>query len=233
MIFPILLKTDADVRSDESVHYVVASNGVFHVADTETHRAVTRTEGPIPGLVPERESLRLRFPPVPATVLRPVLGFFRQVYEDHRGEGIVILFYRPDDLSYRVGVPQQTILGYQRWDGEWRAYLGLRYGSAPRPRGYLRFGTVHSHAETSAGASHTDCADERLQDGLHVVYGHIDRPEPSCSAAYVANGTRFIVDPDDVVEPCRVPADPANPSWMVQVHREETGIVPADVETRR
>jgi hypothetical protein len=225
-MFPILLKTDRDVGSKDSMYYIVASTGVYLVVDTEMYRAVTRCEGEIAGLLPERETLRLKFPPVPATILGPVLGFFRQVYEEHGGEGVVVLFYRPDTRTFRVGVPRQTIPGYRRWDGAWRAYLRLHYEHVERPPGYLRFGTIHSHAETSAYASHEDCEDEQGQDGLHVVYGHIHRADPSRSACFVANGARFELDPDDVVERCRVPAETSNPGWMSQVHREETGIVP-------
>jgi hypothetical protein len=225
MKFPVLLKTGSDVESGEALHYLVAANGVFKIVETETYRAVTRNDGLIPELLPEKECLRLRFPRVPASILREVLAFLREVFVHHGGEGIVILFYRPEAHTFRVGIPRQMIPGYRRWDGSWRAYLRLRYEHAPRPPGYLCFGTIHSHADTSAGSTEIDCADEQFQDGLHVVYGNIDRSEPSRSASFVASGVRFSLDPDDVLEPCPVPDSRPDPAWMARVHREETGIV--------
>ena len=68
--------------------------------------------------------------------------------------------------------------------------------------------------------------EEEFQDGLHVVYGHVDRREPSCSATFVAHGVRFLLDPEDVVEPCRVPERSPDPEWMARVQREEMGITP-------
>ena len=226
MMFPVLLKTAPEVGSKESLYYLVASNGVFRVVDTDIYRAVTKVDGEIPGLLSEAESLSLRFPPVPSTVLGPILAFLRGVFEEHGGEGIVFLFYRPDTRTFRVGVPGQTIPGYRRWDGSWRAYLGLQYGHVQHPPGYLRLGTIHSHASGDARASHIDCEDERFQDGMHLVYGHIDRSAPSRAASIVANGTRFELEPEDVVEWCPVPTTPANPDWMARVERVETGIVP-------
>jgi hypothetical protein len=221
--FPILLKTDASVRSDETLYYVVASNGIFQVREAGMYRAVTRAEKPVPGLLPEKEQLEFTFPRLPVALLREVLGFFVAVYGEHGGEAIVILFYRPESRTYRVDVPRQTIPGYRRWDGRWRAHRRLSYGEVARPPGYRRFGTIHSHADSPAYASEIDCADERFQDGLHVVFGDLDRSEPSRSACFVANGVRFPLHPDDVLERCAVPDGPADAEWLVRVGREETG----------
>jgi hypothetical protein len=221
MKVPILLKTDAGVDSDETLHYVVASNGIFQVRRTETYHAVTRVERPVPGLLIEQERLRLLCPRVPAALLEGVLAFFRTVYEEHRAEAVVILFYRPESRAYRVVVPDQTIPGYWRSDGRWQSFLRLSYREVRRPSGYLRFGTIHSHADLAAFASLTDQEDERFGDGLHIVYGHVDRREPSRSTAFVVNDVRFGLVPDDVLEPCRIPDRPAPPGWMARVRRED------------
>ena len=88
-----------------------------------------------------------------------------------------------------------------------------------RPAGYLRFGTVHSHAHLPAGASATDCDDERHEDGLHLVYGDLHRREPSRSACFVANGARFALDCDEVMPSCPIPRGEPDPKWMAQVRR--------------
>ena len=219
MSFPVLLKRDEGVASDETLYYLVAANGLFQVRRTETYVAVTEARGDLPGLLPEYARLRLDVPRLPVELLEPVLSFFRAVFEEHGGEAIVILFYSPATRSFRAVVPEQRIPGYER-NGVWHSLLQLDYGDAERPSGYLRFGSIHSHADTAAYASETDCADERHMDGLHVVYGHVDRREPSRSAAFVVNGRRFPLAPDEVLEPCSVPDHGAPEQWMARVERK-------------
>lgn len=222
MNFPVLLKTDPDVRSDEAIYYLVAANGLFQVRRTESYEAVTRVTGTVPGLCEQEEYVELDIPLLPRALVRRVLAFFRAVYERYSGEAIVILFYQPETCTYRVVAPPQQIPGYWTWDRRWRAYLKLSYREVERPAGYLRFGTIHSHAEFAACASDTDWADERFGDGLHIVFGHMDRAEPSRSACFVANAARFPLDADDVMARCDVPQAAPEPSWMAQVSRIES-----------
>ncbi len=220
MNFPVLLKTGPEIRSDESIYYLVAANGVFQVRTTSCYRAVTRAEGAIPGLCPQAEYALLDLPALPRSLIREVLAFFYAVYSRHGGEAIVILFYRPEARSFRALAPPQNIPGYRGWDGRWRAQLQLSYGQLERPAGYLRFGTIHSHAHLPACASDTDCDDERHEDGLHLVYGDLHRREPSRSACFVANGARFALDCDKIMPSCPVPQSEPDPKWMARVQRE-------------
>jgi len=214
--FPVILRSSPATRLDARLYYEVAANGVFQVKETATYRAVTRVAG-VPGLAPGEENLELRFPPLPAALLEPVLAFFREVYERFGGEAIVILFHRADTDEYRVAVPEQQIPCYRGHDGRWWPYLELDYGDVARPEGFLRFGTIHSHAAQAAYASATDCEDERFQDGLHVVYGHLDRSEPSRAASFVAGGVRFPLAPERALEACAVPQRPAPAGWLARV----------------
>jgi hypothetical protein len=214
--FPVILRTSPDARHDARLYYEVAANGVFQVKETATYRAVTRVDG-VPGLQPGEQRLEIRFAPLPAALLEDVLAFFREVYERFDGEAIVILFHHPHTGEYRVAVPLQRIPGYYDGNGRWRAYLELDYAEASRPGGFLRFGTIHSHAELAAYASATDCEDERFQDGLHVVYGHLHRQEPSRAAAFVAGGVRFALEPEQALERCEVPPRAARSDWMARV----------------
>ena len=217
MEFPIVLKKHEHFRDPGQLFYEVAANGLFQVRETATHRAVTKVEGGIPGLLPERERVDLRFPPLPATLLIEVIAFFDEIYRRHRGEGIVILFFDPAREEFRVGVPPQKISGYTDSQGRWRPDYRLRYGNVARPEGFVRFGSIHSHASLAAYASHTDCEDEKFEDGLHVVFGSFASETLTRSASYVANGRRFHVDADDVLEACEPTGDAAPVEWMAQV----------------
>ncbi len=221
MKFPIVLNDEQFVEPSASLYYVVGENGVFQVRETPLYRAVTQVESSIPGLLPVEESVELSFPSLPAALLGEVLAFFRAVYEEHGGEAMVILFVEPQSGRYAVGVPPQTVPGYRLPDGRWRGVYRLDYGVCPRPQGMLRFGTIHSHGDLPAYASSTDCDDERFEDGLNVVFGHVHRTHPSRSAAFTANRVRFELDPDDVLERCHVPEHAARPEWMARVERDE------------
>lgn len=219
---PVLLKTEPELNADERLYYEIASNGVFQVKDTEIFRAVTRVTRSVPGLYPSREKLQLRFPPLPAALIDPVLAFFLEVYERYEGEAIVLLYYRPESQEYRALVPPQHISGYRDAYGNPRAYLRLDYGSVARPKGFRAFGTVHSHADLSAYASGVDCDDERFGDGLHVVFGHFGTSALSRCAAFVASGRRFHVEPDHVLPECVSPEGVAPEEWMQAVSFEES-----------
>ena len=217
MSFPIVFKTKEGFRDPGRLYYEVASNGVFQVREAATHRAVTRVESGIPGLLTETEHVDLRFPALPATLLERVLAFFDEVYRRFRGEAIVILFYNPDTQEFRVGVPHQRISGYFDSLGRWWPDYRLSYESAERPEGFVRFGTVHSHASLAAYASHVDCEDEKFEDGLHVVFGSFASEKLTRSASFVANGRRFPVDLEEVLESCEVPDGEPPEGWMDQV----------------
>jgi hypothetical protein len=219
---PVLLKTEAEVHTDQKRYYEVASNGIFQITDTELFRAITRTTRDVPGLYPSRERLEMRFPPLPNESLEEVLAFFAEVNQRFEGEAIVMIFFDPKARSYCFDAPPQRIPGYRDYRGKLRAYLRLDYGAAPRPEGHLLFGTIHSHADLSAYSSGVDCDDERFGDGLHVVYGHFGSSALSRSAAFVTGGRRFHVEPAQVLPECRIPEEPARSDWMDRVVFEET-----------
>jgi len=216
-MFPIVVKRPTYVEPAAGVYYLVAENGVFQVRDTPLYRGVTRVTGGVPGLLPEHEHLRLKFPRLPRAVIEDVIALFEEAYRRWRGEAMVFVFYRAETREFRVDVPVQTLPARKTSEGRWLADLAVRYGDAARPSGFVQLGTAHSHAELSASASGIDCADERYEDGLHIVFGSFAAGELSVSAAFVANGVRFLVDPADVLEPYRRPARAARPEWIARV----------------
>ncbi len=221
MKLPIVFNIDGVEEPDTNLFFKIAANGIFKVRKTPFYRATTRTDAHVPGLLPGQDELEYELPRLPKALLEDTLAFFAHVYREHRGEAIVILFYNHENQEYRIGVPPQRVPGYYLHNGDWRAYLELDYGVAPRPEGFLRLGTIHSHAYMSAYASATDHADESHEDGLHIVYGAIDRVEPSRCAAFVADKVRFNIEPDEILEPCSVPDRDAPPAWMDQVQRKK------------
>lgn len=222
LVFPIRLKTDTAAAPPGNLYYEVAANGIFQVRDTKTHRAVTRAEHDVPGLQAAEETIELRFPRIPRALAEDVLAFFYEVHHRWMGEAIVILFYDPERETFEIGVPPQTIAAYTDSAGRSITDHHLEYGEVARPPGFLRLGTIHSHGSLPAYASHTDCEDERYEDGLHVVFGHLTASQISRSAAFVASGRRFPLDPDEVLEPAEIPAREAPEAWLAQVEFVES-----------
>ena len=225
--FPVVIKThdgnspEEQAALESRIHYVVAASGVFQVRDLATHRSVTRVSNRIPGLPDEIEGVELRAPRLPRWLLEDTLAFFNEVYLQYGGEAIVVPFYDPRTREFSVGVPQQRICGYvdyygRRWPGSRLDYQGVEL-----PEGHVRFGTIHSHADMGAYASHTDCQDEQYEDGLHVVFGSFRSHELTRSASFVAGGRRFELEPDLVLEPCSLPTRGAPPGWMDRVEHVE------------
>jgi hypothetical protein len=217
--FPVVLRAPGVSPPACSLYYEVAANGVFQVRDTPLYRAVTRAGDLVPGLLPERERLRLKCPRLPRADVEELLVFFDAVYRRHRGEAVALLFFCAETMQYRVAVPPQWLVGRRGHDGRWRADYALRYGGALRPPGFVRLGTVHSHADLPAYASGVDAADESFEDGLHVVFGDFGSERLSVVAAFVANGVRFRLDAEEVLEPGVLYARPPRSDWMSRVQR--------------
>jgi hypothetical protein len=220
-MLPVIFKKKGVPQPETSLYHEVASNGIFQVRDTPIYRAVVRTDGPIPGLLREEETLEIRFPHLPTPLVEEVLAFLREAYDRYGGEAMVVIYYSPESSEFRVRVPPQTIPAYRDRHGRWRAQLRLRYGPVGGPPGFVRLGTIHSHADLPAYSSHTDCDDERFEDGLHITFGHMHRRVASASAAFVTNGARFRLGVSEVVKDCTIPERPACRDWMGRIELEE------------
>jgi hypothetical protein len=216
MKFPVVLKRPSARPPSAPLYYVVASNGVFQVRRTASYEAVTRACGPIPGLQPEEERLEFDWPPLGPRLIEDVLAFFLEVYRCYGAEAIVLLFYEPRSRRFLASAPPQRTYGSKGSKSRWSSIHRLTYQNTALPPGYLRFGTIHHHCALPAFASETDREDE-CADGLHIVFGNLDRPHLSVEAAFVANGVRFRLDPRTVLEAYELPRGRARRDWMAQV----------------
>jgi hypothetical protein len=84
-----------------------------------------------------------------------------------------------------------------------------------RPAGFLKLGDAHSHGDSPAFFSSIDDRDDG-EDGLRVVMGRLDRPRPDICVSFVANGTRFRLDVEDVLEDFTEPLPPPE-AWTRRV----------------
>lgn len=213
-MIPLVLKTGDFVAPGQPAYYLVAANGAYLVKNTRLFSSVTESKV-IAGLEPESPSLRLAFGKVPRQLLEKIYGFFQFVYDRVDGEAIVFLYYCPERAEFHVEAPPQWVTRY-RCDEEWRTRGSLEYRAIPRPPGFLKLGDAHSHGDSSAFFSRIDDRDDG-EDGLRIVIGRLDRAWPDVCVSFVANGTRFELEPNDVLEDFNLPLLPPPVEWSRRV----------------
>jgi hypothetical protein len=197
------------------MYFLLARDGVYLAQRSPLYDAITRFDGTLPGLAPQQAQLHLHLPKLPQWLVECVVGFFLDVFRRYGTEALVVMFYAPG-RGFRIRVPRQEPS---------RLYVGLtnlggyhlRYDRCPRPEGFLQLGTIHSHGDLPAMHSCVDEADEQYLDGLHLTVGDLTASRPSFSAAFVANGHRFTLAPEDVLAGYDRPRLPAPPQWLAQI----------------
>jgi len=186
-MFPVYLKDEAFEEPSDPIYYLVTRDGLFQVKRTVLFDSRTKVRG-LSWLLPETESARLRLPPIPAALLSEIVGFFREVFSVHRAEAVVLLYFNQEAGRYELKIPKQQVAGGH-----------CRYQIGPTPPGWLRVGTIHSHASADAFHSELDDEDERHDDGLHVTVGNLDAAA-SVVCSLVVDGRRFSLRPSEVFE---------------------------------
>lgn len=186
-MFPVYLKGDQFEEPDELIYYLVTRDGLFQVKRNSLFHAKTKVRG-LSWLLPEQEAAHLQLPPIPASVLAEIVAFFREVFEVHRAEAVVLLYFNQQEGRYELKIPKQQVAGGH-----------CRYEIGPTPTGWLRAGTIHSHASADAFHSELDDEDERHDDGLHMTIGNLDG-EVSVACSLVVDGRRFTLKPSEVFE---------------------------------
>jgi hypothetical protein len=212
-VIPIYRKTAGFVEPPEPVYFLLSRDGLLLVQRNGLFRAAVKAEG-VPELEGQKPYVELAFPKLPRELMESIYGFFQAVYDRWRAEGIVLLYYSPQQRVFRAAVPPQTIYCYQigqRWYAEGR----VKYGYHARPEGFVKLGDAHSHAYLPAFTSCVDDMDDR-EDGLRIVMGDLHRRVPSVSTSFVAGGHRFRLAAPTVIDDFAVPTAPPA-EWLAQV----------------
>jgi hypothetical protein len=211
-MIPLYLKSSQFEEPDVAAYYLLAANGVFLVKKSGVFSSVT--EAPVRGLERQRPSVSLGFPKLPRDLLEPIYGFFQYAYEEFDGEAVVFLYYSPEQQLFHADAPPQRLTRYRTHHG-WRTEGNVEYGAMTRPPGYLKLGDAHSHGESPAFFSRIDDRDDG-EDGLRIVMGGLHRPRPEIRVSFIANGTRFSLEPDEVLDDVMKPAPPPE-AWVNRI----------------
>lgn len=178
-------------RPDDPVFYWITGSGNFLCRNHEMFSADVAVERHPRSLSPHESLCRLNLPKLSRAALEFIVGFFGTIFEIHRSEAIVLLFWDPARERYRLCVPPQKATVWQNLDGS-RWPVDVVYQVPPDwTKRYRIIGDIHSHGNHGAYASLTDRDDEKYRDGVHVVFGDIQLEPPSFSGDFSVDGCRF------------------------------------------
>ena len=218
-MFPIVVNDGKQKLPDDDICYIVAKEGVFLKKKIGVMESVAPVKN-ISILNSVASMARMHINPIPAQTGAKILEFFKEVYSEYRGEAIVLLFYNETTGKYRVVPPHQKVTA-----------SACDYNRGITVKGFTMIGTIHSHANFSAFHSGTDDDDEKTFDGLHITYGHVTSEECTISASIVANGFRFMVDPEDYMLGVKKTADDeVEDRYITKVYKYVAGKMVVDKE---
>jgi len=184
-MFKVVINDGTQELPDDDIYYIVAKEGIFLKKKMGVMESIAPVKN-ISILQSANTMARMYINPLPAQTGAKILEFFKAVYQKYSGEAIVLLFYNEATGKYRVVPPHQKVTA-----------AACDYNRGVTIEGFTMIGTIHSHANFSAFHSGVDDSDEKTFDGLHITYGNVMSEEFSLSASIVANGHRFMVNPDD------------------------------------
>ena len=187
-MFPIHINDGATPIPDEPVVYIVAKEGIFLKKNMGIMDSIAPVKN-ISILESIQAAARMNIKKIPGGQFANVVAFFREVYKEYWGESIVLLFYDEARRVYKIVPPHQKVTS-----------AACDYNKGITIDGMTMIGTIHSHASMSAFHSGTDDKDEEHFDGLHITIGNVNQEEVSITASIVANGHRFVVQPEEYVE---------------------------------
>jgi len=179
----------------DDICYIVAKEGVF----LKKKMGIMESIAPVSNisiLKSVETAAKMHIKKIPGGQFARVIAFFKEVYAKFRGEAIVLLFYDEDKKTYKIIPPHQKVSG-----------AACDYNKAITIDGMKMIGTIHSHANMSAFHSGTDDKDEEHFDGLHITVGNVSSDDVSITASIVANGHRFVVQPEEYVERLELTVD--------------------------
>jgi len=220
----VLVKRSAEMAwpEQERMFYILARDGLYICRNHDFFRScVPANRGPS-DLEQQAQFLVPQFPMIPGEVFERVVGFFDVIADLHGSEAAILLVWDRSDACVRLVVPEQTATMSPEWRGQ-RSPIGVHYlPPADLPVDWIPFGDIHSHVDHPAYASTTDISDETHTAGLHIVVGHISDEPPQLHVEAVVDGTRFTLQPSQVIENYQKRRRDVPQEWIdrVQVENE-------------
>ena len=222
-MFNVHINDGMNELPEDDVFYIIAKEGIFLKKKLGVMESIAPVKN-ISTLQSVATSAKMHIKKMPAVSFAKVVDFFKKVYEEHRSEAVVLLFYQESSKKYRIIPPHQKVLA-----------SSIDYNRGISIDGWTMIGTIHSHAGMSAFHSGTDDSDEDSFDGLHITLGNMNSEDFSVSASIVANGHRIIVDPEEYVNGIKkvVDIDETKPYYATKVYKYVSGKMQLDEDASK
>jgi len=177
-MFEILVHDGKTNPLEDDIYYIVGKDGIYMKKNLGIMESLIPVDK-IPDLQDVPCSAVIHIPKLPATLFAKVYEFFKAVYDEHKSEAVILLFYNQETQKFKVVVPSQQVSG-----------AACDYNKGMTLKDMNMIGTIHSHANMSAFHSGIDDTDEKVFDGLHITIGNVNDEFPSVSTSVVASGFR-------------------------------------------
>jgi len=171
-------------KAHQNYEFLTGRCGHYLRKRTRLFEACVKVESN-PELPEMKESAKWIAPKIPYAVIAECLAFFRAVWAEHGTEAIALLFL--EDGKWSASAPPQMVGPASL------SYESVQLGQRP-------VGSIHSHGAMRAFHSGTDLRDASEFDGIHLVVGRFDLPNPEFAAALHVNGKQFPLDPQEIVD---------------------------------
>ena len=186
----------------DSICYLITKNGAMLKKSNYLYTAISKVEG-ISGLADIKETAQVSFIKLKYDMLRKVMEFFRDTYEERKSEAVVLLYFSNAMNRWAVLVPTQDVNGASaKYDIKGKTIAMDDCGAIMEsmPEGYRQMGSIHSHASMSAFHSGTDDKDEYGFDGLHITVGRLDEKNLEYAVRWIAAGQAIKSEIGQVVD---------------------------------
>jgi hypothetical protein len=206
----------------DPIAYVICKDGIFLRKSNHIYSAVSKATE-ISGLGGAKETVEINssIPKLKHGMMKNIISFFADVYEEHKSEAVVLLYLNMEGSRWGFLVPSQTVSGASaKYD--MKKTLFCTDDSevvSVVPAGYRQMGSIHSHASMSAFHSGTDDKDEFSFDGLHVTVGGLDEKKQSFACRWIAAGQEVKVQLEDIVD--TVKSEPKKKNALMELVSKE------------
>jgi len=158
-------------------------------------------EGWVPVTIPELKEPGVKWKGalVPFDLYTQVVAFFRWVYNTHKTEAMVRLFYNDQANDWRaVPYPQEAHSAHvTEIENDKSVAILAQMGRD----NYSPMATIHSHPDFGASQSGIDHADEKTSTGFHITLGYVNRDVIETHARFVLRGVQYGITMGDVIAP--------------------------------
>lgn len=203
----VLQKGDKVEDIPHQTCYLIASDGFYIKQKQKLFDALTKVTS-LSTLADVKEYINPEIPRIPLGVILAVESFFEKVYDKYKSEAVVILHRNPENAQWLIDVPEQQVSSASaKYDRKTKRNI----------EGYVRIGTIHSHASMGAFHSGVDDADEENFDGVHITIGNLDKTEKTYSFRLMIVGKSFKIEPMNILSTAEFDFPEVPQEWMDKV----------------